>query len=486
MVDSILKMNTINIDLETLGVNPNKSDIYSGAVYTTNNGAESISQSFFNIRNNKIQLSSKEDYEELLEKSHDSLKFGKEQRERKSLLGWAEKAYENNLDSLPTYVKNILKHSEQTEDGSILLAQNLQFESRALTAAYRKGTLGKEYTDLYSKLVNKGEADSNSMLVPREIADESLSRGLMVRDDLRHALNSGDKDLIQTTLDEYDSKSRNILDMYKRDIAKAKSINGIATVDLMDYSKAIYAHGARTGQFDPRLLMYGNSIEFLSKTLLKEEEKHEALSDAKQQSQLFKRFNEELSIIREKGDTYQSPMIKELSEGFTKYKVAENQVKRSASSFVREYIEGGKDVSELKDKVLGTFSYKHRALGDTKDIAGFNYDSFKREFSKVLETTENKGTVQDYIQQLETNIQNIENKAPSKKTSELLADLMPKSKRSKYILGGVTAIAGLNLLIGGKDKKESKYTTYDQLYNNQYYGSSFADWEERNNSHRML
>lgn len=483
MVD-MLKMNTINIDLETLGVNPRKNDIYSGAVYSTFNGAENQSQSFFNIGNNKKQLNNTEEYQDLLASSHDSLKFGIDQKDRGSLLGWSKRAINNDFNSLPHYVKSILDHSLNSDNGSILLAQNLQFESRALTSAFAQGKLGKEFVDLHDKLVNKGTFESGSMLVPRDIADESLSRSIYARDDLRVALKSEDKELIQSSLDTYDQKSKNILDMYKRDIEKAVKNNGIATVDLMDYSKAIYSHGARTGQFDPRLLMYGNSIEFLSKAVLGEEEKHEALSDAKQQSKLFNIFNKELEEIRLKGDGYKSPLIKKLQQGFIEHRVLENQMKRSASSFVREHIEGERG-GNLAEEVLSSFSFKHRSLDNQGDIAGFNYDNFKKSFKNVLESTEKSSNKQAYIKSLEESISSIKTSNIEKNTFNFSLPKLSSSNK-KVIGAGLLAVAGTNLLLGRDKEEESKYTTFDQLYNNQYYGEQFANWENRNNSHRML
>ena len=39
---------------------------------------------------------------------------------------------------------------------------------------------------------------------------------------------------------------------------------------------------------------------------------------------------------------------------------------------------------------------------------------------------------------------------------------------------------------GGEDGQEIKYNTFDELYNSQYYGTGFADWQNRNNAHRVL
>ncbi len=53
---------------------------------------------------------------------------------------------------------------------------------------------------------------------------------------------------------------------------------------------------------------------------------------------------------------------------------------------------------------------------------------------------------------------------------------------------GATAaiVAGTLLLGGGAEGKGEKYNTYDELYNGMYYGSPFADWQERNNAHKVL
>lgn len=54
--------------------------------------------------------------------------------------------------------------------------------------------------------------------------------------------------------------------------------------------------------------------------------------------------------------------------------------------------------------------------------------------------------------------------------------------------GAAAAVFGANMMFGGNKEKQRDvtYNTYDELYNSQYYGSQFADWQNRNNSHRMM
>ena len=60
-----------------------------------------------------------------------------------------------------------------------------------------------------------------------------------------------------------------------------------------------------------------------------------------------------------------------------------------------------------------------------------------------------------------------------------------KSNKGKYGIGAAV-VAGTLLLGGGAEGKGEKYNTYDELYNGMYYGSPFADWQERNNAHKVL
>lgn len=61
---------------------------------------------------------------------------------------------------------------------------------------------------------------------------------------------------------------------------------------------------------------------------------------------------------------------------------------------------------------------------------------------------------------------------------------------AKWGLVGIGAMAFVNLILSNNGERESKELirndTYDALYNNLYAGQAYADWKERNNSHRML
>ena len=93
---------------------------------------------------------------------------------------------------------------------------------------------------------------------------------------------------------------------------------------------------------------------------------------------------------------------------------------------------------------------------------------------------------------METWIKTMSSTTESQKSGrDMVADIASQSKnflkthKNKVALVGAGLAA--SLFIDGSEKGEDKkYNTYDELYNNQYYGTGFADWQNRNNAHKVL
>ena len=493
MTDTIANMQTINIDLETLGVNI-KDQVYSGAVYSNTKGAERSAQSFFDIDGSNyprdIPL---EDY---LKTRHSSEFFGQKQQERGSLKGWAQAVADGKTSGMNEYVKSIVDMHKQGGTGSILLAQNLQFENRALSNAYLTGQVGQPFTELVGNIVNRSTNNPASFLEASEISQLNWQRRDILMDAVRPAYLGGDAPLLQSSLNDYYAQSMKIIDKYSEGISKAEQTGGIALVDLMDYSKAIYAHGAAQGKIDPRMLQYGNKVEYLSQTLLGESEMHEALSDAKHQDRLFKLMSDEVYKMREQGLGYQSPLVDKLAQGFTSERVLEKQVKSSAISYFREYLENNpKDMSleGIKTKALTDFEYKNRFLIQSGTTQGFNFKDFRQDLDGIIDQAYKSQTGEtidgsSLLLELEKKLDGYKH-TPIEPKTNILENLPKFNKNTAMKVGaaGATLFAASMMFGGNKEEQQrTKYNTYDELYNNQYYGSAFADWQNRNNSHKMM
>ena len=496
MTDTISNMQTINIDLETLGVSV-RDQVYSGAIYSNTKGAERSVQSFFNIDNSNYPNNERIPLEDYIKTRHSSEFFGKKQQERGSLKGWAASVADGQASSMNEYVKSIMDMHKQGGTGSILLAQNLQFENRALSNAFMTGQVQEPFTELVSNIVNRSQLNPKSFLEASDMSQLNWERRDILMDAVRPAYLGGNESTLKDSLSDYYKKSMQIIDKYDEGIKRAEQTGGIALVDLMDYSKAVYAHGAAQGKIDPRMLQYGNKVEYLAQTLLGESEQHEALSDAKQQDKLFKMLSAEVYKMKEEGLSYNSPIVDKLAKGFEPEKVLQKQMTSSAVSFVREYLENNPtdlSLEGIKTKALTDFEYKNRFLIQTGTTQGFNFNNFRKDLDTIIgqaysnqsgETIDRSALLLDLEERLD-NYKHISTESAKNSFKEML----PKFNKNTAIKVGAASatLFAASMMFGGNKEEQQrvKYNTYDELYNNQYYGTPFADWQNRNNSHKMM
>lgn len=494
--DILSKMTTINIDLETLGVDTS-DQVYSGAVYSNTKGAERSAQSFFDIDGGNYPTKKKQGLEDYLKTRHASKFFGKKQEERGSLKGWAKSVADGKTSSMNAYVQSINDMHNQGGQGSVLLAQNLQFENRALSHAFKTGRVDQPFTELMQKVVNRSNVNPDSFLEASGISQLNWERRDILNDGIKPAYLGGNKEALTASLQDYRAKSFEIIDNYSGAMQKAEATGGMALVDLMDFSKAVYAHGAAQGKIDPRMLLYGNKVEYLAKTLLGEDEAHEALSDAKHQDRLFKMLSTEVSNIQLHGPSYSSPVVDKLATNFESGRVLEKQMKTGASSFVREYLESTKttdmSLQGIKDNALRHFEHKNRFLIQSGTTQGFNFKDFRADLDGILDEAYKKNTGETldksaFLYDLDETLDNYKH-VPRQQASDLTHALPKFNKNTALKVAGAGATLFAASMFFGGDKEEQqrkKYNTYDELYNNQYYGSAFADWQNRNNSHKMM
>ena len=109
-----------------------------------------------------------------------------------------------------------------------------------------------------------------------------------------------------------------------------------------------------------------------------------------------------------------------------------------------------------------------------------------------MDIIRNNGTHQNLIKELES-AENLVNEGKVPKVNPIENTLNPQGKalstKSKILMGvGATVgVMWLGSMDGSNTKpKKQEMTSYDDLYGNVYLGQSYADWQERNNSHRMI
>ena len=69
---------------------------------------------------------------------------------------------------------------------------------------------------------------------------------------------------------------------------------------------------------------------------------------------------------------------------------------------------------------------------------------------------------------------------------ESMGTLSKGNSLLKYGLYGVAGMVALDIMAGKPKTETQQQATYDALYGNFYLGQSYADWQERNQSHKMM
>ena len=512
-LDLLRKMHTVSIDLETTGIQPS-DQIWSGGFYSVKDWAVlNQHQSFFDIKtpNSYSNLTSETDLVDILEKAHSSASFGAKQAGKgltvdgkqttNVLKDWAKAVTQGETSSVSSYVSNLNKELSTSKEGSILLLQNVNFEDRVLSSLYAKGGIDS-FPSFTGNLLDKGLPASSDprygepfqrYLLPKDIYDLRAKQ----TGDLRSTLEAfGKGSNIEGHLHQYYKSSMDIVDKYTANAARASAEGKVAVMDLMDFTKALYAHGAVSGQVKPEMLTFGSKVDTLARAILGTDEIHDALSDSKQQQEIFKEVTEELQAIRRNGVGYQSPLVDKLVKQMEKDKTFSTQLKERHISVAREYFETNSEINrEGFNKALESrLSNSNRhLLGIVKEdfnLADFS-KKFKGEADKFFDETGNlKGSAEELVDHLETfskgykvdSTDIVKQKLNANKLESILSH-----RATKWGAGAVAVGLGASMMFGGdrEAQKEVKYNTYDEVYNNQYYGSAFADWQNRNNSHKM-
>ena len=314
-------------------------------------------------------------------------------------------------------------------------------------------------------------------------------------EDVNESILSQNPDKLRAALGKYAAANIDVVNELQNQIESVRLKGGKYTVgDSMHLSKAFMAIGAATGQFDPKNLMLGNKIETLAHVMLDGyEETHQALDDAKIQGKITTRLTEELDKFRA-DPNYKSELLEKLNTHISK-----NSGELADKSFRESLLREVKDINNLDDAdgFVKTFKWIDKTTKNYSAANGSIEDrkAYSSQFKQALDEAykEKNATAETIKDRMEKFVSEVEVRGAAERSQgpELARDsksLMKKAldgKKKFLAIGG--GLAAANLFIGGGEKGEDKkYNTYDELYNNQYYGSGFADWQERNNAHKIL
>jgi hypothetical protein len=504
LISSLKNIGVYVVDVETTGLS-NKDKMFSAA-YTTmdmDSGSPlSTKESFFSVssvkRPKKIDFKTDADFvteiENRLARAHSSELFGDAQLQRGSLRDAATAMAENKTITPATFLKGLDQELAGNANGAVVLTHNAQFENNQFNRL--QGSSAK-YDQAYDSVKrrngtgNRGLFGANTDISNWSGSEQNRGHSQRIREahtEYVKATKTSDPTLIRAALGNYATENVNLMNYM---VDQIKSVEGKAgsyvNLDTMPVVRALMSFGALNGDVDGKNLMLGGKIEHLSMAWLGLPELHTAGDDTRKQGEISHKLFKELEDYS-KDPSRRSPLMQSLNQYINDNNVADSTFK---SSVANEFTATSKYKSQT-DYVLGVNQWldKKIASADTpeqKQLA----QNVKTQLDTLL--TDKPRASKTFIAK---EMENWMSKMPStiveqqggKDVVETIANRgkdFLKSHKTKIGIAG--ALLGASLFIDGSEKGEDKkYNTYDELYNSQYYGSGFADWQNRNNAHRVL
>lgn len=396
-------------------------------------------------------------------------------------------AYETALKSksLVSMNKTFTEITENLKkNAGVFLVQNLPFESEAFSKATDKTGGQKLSRNISSKFISE--------VFGVDVAEQNKSKGWLPQDNRilearKNFRNASDlfkisSDFSQETINNFrgqlDKTSNALFETINTVVGENKKAGFSTAVDLMDISRIYSSKLALGGGLEAGYLHTGLSVDYLAKNLLGVTEKHTALSDAKQQREIFSILTNRIDDINKNGlSEFDKTFGKELMESDvhdrTFVKGIENHLTEALNKnkTVKE-----KDLSKLLARSLSNYN-------TIPEKANFNRLAFAEEIrTKFLKDPSEAFTRLSEVKDSAL-LPDIKALAAPNESPILNAH---KTSKSKVLLGmtalGAVAMVGSN----NRQSKKEDMTSYDDLYENVYLGEQYANWQERNNSHKMI
>lgn len=513
--DSLKGMGIYVLDTETTGLQ--KSDKMFSAAYskTTGNIANttpSIVNNTFDINVNAnraafIDVNGNYDVdrhisavENNLRKAHSSRKFGEEQHKRGSLRNIAEDIVHGRLTTHEEFLTSLAEQFNADKEGSIVFAHNTNFENSVFNNI-RDDQRNTGFTSIFDALQERNISNSKGLFSiyhtlsnPTKVVDNHGSvqkANAFYNEYMIDAIKSKDPTRIKDTLNSYASKQMDVVDDLIEQIKITKLKQGAySTVDTMHLQRALMSFGALSGDVDVANLRLGNSIDVMSKAWGFGPEQHTALDDIDKQRKITDILVEEIDNYR-KDSAYRSDRLSVLNKYINENDIGTETYKKTILNEFMNKVKSKDDhqaLTKLNDFIENQNSLYEVASGEHQERINFAA-AFNAEKDKLLADKQlSLKAVKDRLEKFASSPHNID--SPSAKSSNKALkgfDMLEHVKANKGMYGATAAIvAGTLLLGGGTEGKGEKYNTYDELYNGMYYGSPFADWQERNNAHKVL
>lgn len=497
------EMNVFSLDIETTGLDHKTSKIWSVGSSNKFLGADGK----FQVENNEhfirdvIPENLKRNEKNFLQRAHGkgvgtAEMFGKVQKDSGAFDNY-QAAYRqplgtssispatgqaiNPLQNLDDVFRGMTKDLKNTT--GLFLIQNTPFESGAFSAAGDKSGgqgLSPQVRDDFLKGVfgvDPEQYKNSKSLIPQD------SRILEARDKFTVASErfKHSSKFSQETITNFKGQLKEASDSLESTInmvVKENDARGFRTaVDLMDVSRLYTAKLATEDLLQPSYVNTGLSVDYLAGNLLKEKESHTAMRDSDQQRRILEKTSRAMSNINIDG---LSPGDAEFATELMDSEVHEKTFVKNIENRLTEAL---KKKESLKDsEVSSLISKSLRNYQAMPEKANFNRLAFAEDIR------------QSFIKDPSKAFQ----KLNDIRSSEFLPKIAPLaspdsspllkggSLNSKVLLGMSALGATMLLSSNNGQSKKREMNSYDDLYENVYLGQSYADWQDRNNSHKMI
>lgn len=361
-------------------------------------------------------------------------------------------------------------------DPGIILIQNANFENGRLLDALRSPL--RNGTSFHSDLAYSFVKDVLGRDTSEGIRDiVSVSDDIrIIRNELNQVLenfklaHNGQSEAFKEVLAARDRLKEAINTEVKEKLSRGFSV----PIELMDLTLLTQIDLAEQGALSKNLIGYGRGMEILSELILEAKESHTALDDASKQLDLFHRYRDASGELR-KG---------RVPDYLRRYTEAVNTNKDNLHDIaflkqLRNRIEEATRKKPLTEEKLDEFLNQSLNYYVHAKETNIDRDAIA---VKIKEAFKEQGNILDLIDGYQERIPNLKGEPlfPINKPE------VTKSMQSKLALG-VGAVAAIGVISAITDReKDPKPTTYNELYDDVRLGSAYADWKERNGSHRMI
>ncbi len=436
------------------------------------------------------------------------------------------------LSSLKTSLNNTLGKINLSD---VVVLQNMNFENQMLKSSLDQGLISKDFYEDIAKRMETVSVDLEGNTQTLFQRPHKVQKLMRQADMMYHTeyLNNLSEDSFQ----QYRSTVNNAIAEYTSSINNKNRVGAVA-VELQDLSKAFLANAANRGLIEKQTATLGLNVDFLSRAILGTSEKHTALKDSEDTISLFKKMwemNSELNSGAELSENtlkvlnnIKEQQPEEINKRFVSTvrsvindfkeknytKIGDNLTWYNPEVSLRQQVNNGSVVEKL-DKISVSQKEKEynlpKALDNvinrynryTDNIGGFdrknyvnnivndfnNGASFQGIHTKVdndyfnLKTEPTTSTESIINKEISSSMNNSDN-FWSKKT-ELFGKEM-KMKTKATILGGIGAGLATMAFTQRPHPQDERYNNVsEQFYDEQYLGTAFVDFKERNKHYMM-